>query len=230
MSLLSDLRYAYPVVTVCSNSEADNPFYSNLLPRLFVHTKLTARVLKMFINRQRLALACNSPLKDSLLILDDCFEQPQDLDNRMVRILFKQGRHLRTAVWVVQQYTVDLKPYARSTTSGVILFNCPSARDRRLLFQNYGSCFPDYGSFCACYSAICAQPHTAMVILNHGTEGRGGNIPDNVFWYRPRLINHSSGDVPRLCHPVVWEHARLRTDESRLDALALLSCHSVDNR
>lgn len=227
-SLLADLRYAYPVVAVCSNSETDNPFYSTMLPRLFVHTKLTNKVLKMFINRQRLALGCNSPLKDGLLILDDCFEQPQDLDNQMVRMLFKQGRHLRASVYVVQQYIVDLKPYARSTTSAVFLFHCPSARDRRLLFQNYGACFPDYNTFCACYNAICGEPHTAMVILNQG-NGRG-DFRESVFWYRPRMYNDADAANLRLCHPSLWEHANERTDKSRLDTLALLSCDSVDEK
>ena len=47
-----------------------------------------------------------------------------------------------------------------------------------------------------------------------------------MFWYRPRIIPDGS---LRLCHPAVWEHAASRTDENRLDQLALLSCHSGDN-
>ena len=222
-SLLADLCYNYPVISVFSGSEGDNPFYSAILPRLYVHNRISQKGLKMFVNRQRLAINYASPLTDALLILDDCFETPQMLDNSTIRILFKQGRHLRASVWVVQQYVVDLKPYARSTTSAVFLFHCPSSRDRRLLFENYGSVFPDYQAFCACYNAICSTPHTAMVILlNTGTRG----ILESVFWYRPRLV--PDGTL-RLCHPALWQHATARTDESRHDNLALLSCHSGDN-
>jgi hypothetical protein len=222
-SLLAELCYSYPVINVFSGSEGDNPFYSGMIPKLFIQSRISQKGLKMFVNRQRLAIGHDTPLKDALLILDDCFETPQQLDNSTMRILFKQGRHLRAAVWVVQQYVVDLKPYARSTTSAVFLFHCPSSRDRRLLFENYGSVFPDYAAFCACYNAVCATPHTAMVILlNQG--GRG--VMDSVFYYRPRLV--PDGSV-RLCHPAVWEHAAARTDESRLDTLALLSCNSGDN-
>ena len=82
-------------------------------------------------------------------------QHPQQLDNSTMRILFKHGRHLHASVWVIQQYIIDLKPYARSTTSAVFLFHCPdcgvshngndrvdkstvlSSRDRRLLFENY---------------------------------------------------------------------------------------------
>ena len=222
-SLLADLRYCFPVINVFSGSEGDNPFYSHFIPKLFIQNKISQKGLKMFVNRQRLAIGYNSPLKDALLILDDCFETPQQLDNSTMRILFKQGRHLRASTWVVQQYVVDLKPYARSTTSAVFLFHCPSSRDRRLLYENYGSVFPDYATFSACYNSICASPHTAMVILlNQGNRG----ILESVFWYKPNLIPNGS---MQLCHPSVWEHATLRTDESRIDSLALLSCHSGDN-
>lgn len=43
--------------------------------------KVTRRGLKQFINRQRLAIAHDAPLKEALLILDDCFENTQALDN-----------------------------------------------------------------------------------------------------------------------------------------------------
>jgi hypothetical protein len=46
----------------------------------------------MFVNRQRLAIGYDAPLKDALLILDDCFEKPTILDNSTIRILFKQGQ------------------------------------------------------------------------------------------------------------------------------------------
>lgn len=105
----------------------------------------------------------------------------------------------------------------------MFLFHCPSSRDRRLLYENYGSVFPDYATFCACYNTICSNPHTAMVILlNQGNQ----SILDCVFWYKPRIVPPGS---LRLCHPYVWDYAARRTDDSRMDALALLSCHSGDN-
>lgn len=101
-SLLSDLASNYPVISVFSGSEADNPFYSLCIPKLFIQTRITRKGLKQFINRQRLAISHDSPLKDALLILDDCFESPSSLDNDMMRIIYKQGRHLRASVWCEQ--------------------------------------------------------------------------------------------------------------------------------
>lgn len=39
-----------------------------------------------------LAIGYDAPLKDALLILDDCFETPSMLDNSTIRILFSPGR------------------------------------------------------------------------------------------------------------------------------------------
>ena len=142
MSLLVALRHNFPVINVFSGSEADNPFYSHCIPKLFINARVSKRGLKQFINRQRLAIAHNSPLKDALLILDDCFDHPGALDNDMMRMLYKQGRHLRSSVWCVQQYVVDLKPWARSTTSAIFLFHCPNARDRKQLWGPAGRRVP----------------------------------------------------------------------------------------
>ena len=102
-SLLSDLAGNYPVISVFSGSEADNPFYSLCIPKLFIQTRITRRGLKQFINRQRLAINHDSPLKDALLILDDCFESPSSLDNDMPFPLFS----LQTRETVRCEYCIN---------------------------------------------------------------------------------------------------------------------------
>lgn len=62
-----------------------------------------------------------------------------------------------------------------------------------------------------------------VILLNNGNN----NILDSVFWYRPTIIPEES--AIRLCHPAVWKHASTRTDEAKLDHVALLSCYSADD-
>ena len=85
MSLLTELRSNFPIINVFSGSEADNPFYGHVIPKIFIHSRVSKKGLKQFINRQKLALRHDSPLKDALLVLDDCFDHPQALDNDMMR-------------------------------------------------------------------------------------------------------------------------------------------------
>ena len=90
---------------------------------------------------------------------------------------------------------------------------------------NYGSVFPDYQTFSHFFNFITSEKHTAMVlILNRGNR----TIQESVFYYKPTAME--PGKYPRLCHPVTWKHAEARTDDQKLDGLALLSCCSADDK
>ncbi len=101
----------------------------------------------------------------------------------------------------------------------------PPARGTGARPQNYGSVFPDFNSFSACYDAICAEPHTAMVILlNSGNA----DVHESVFYYKPRCIPEDE-DI-KLCHPAVWEHAGRRTDVCRQNELDLITIATNDDQ
>ena len=60
-----------------------------------------------------------------------------------------------------------------------------------------------------------------VILLNQGNR----NILESVFWYKPSIIPN---EQLRLGHPSLWSHSITRMDETRVDSLALLSCHSGD--
>ena len=73
------------------------------------------------------------------------------------------------------------------------------------------------------YGYVTSTPHTALVILlNRGSIG----LLQSVFYYRPTIPK----ERVVLCHPVVWDYARERTDNNKLEQLALLSCYSADEK
>ena len=49
MSLLMELRLCYPIISVFSGSESDNPFYGACMPKLFIQSRISKRGLKQFI-------------------------------------------------------------------------------------------------------------------------------------------------------------------------------------
>jgi hypothetical protein len=61
-----------------------------------------------------------------------------------------------------------------------------------------------------------------VILLNTGTNV----LTESVFYYKPKMITENL----RLCHPNVWAHARIRTDESKLNELDLLTCYTGDER
>ena len=79
------------------------------------------------------------------------------------------------------------------------------------------------------FSKICSQKYTAMVILlNNGSL----NLLENVFWFRARPEDQqlARNGVLKLGHPICWQHAEERTDEKRQNQMALMSCHSADEK
>ena len=143
MSLLMELRYNYPVISVFSGSETDSPFYSLCIPKLFIHHKISKRGLKQFfhggpcewgpvcvsIDRDSPSLTTVRSRTPSSSSMTDRsgpwgrFRVPHSLrspldsgqrheqadddkqDGREVcpsmRMLYKQGRHLRSSVWCI---------------------------------------------------------------------------------------------------------------------------------
>lgn len=46
MSLLIDLRMNFPIINVFSGSEADNPFYSLVIPKILINARVSKKGLK----------------------------------------------------------------------------------------------------------------------------------------------------------------------------------------
>ena len=219
-SLLYELQSLYTALQVISGSETDNGFYSALVPKLFIHNRVSSRVLKQLVNRQRLLLAHNSDRLNShaILILDDVLDSPKVMNNQAISLLYKQGRHLNASVWLVQQYPMDVKPFIRSTTSAVFLFYNASADMRLKLYNNYASgIFKDFAMFDHVFSSITVDKHTAMVILlNRGAL----EIQKVVFWYK------ASMEIPedfRCCSDSVWDHNHKRIDINKAMDVSLMT-------
>jgi hypothetical protein len=196
-----------------------------------VNNRVSKRGLKQFINRQRLAIAHNSPLKDALLILDDCFDHPTALDNDMMRMLYKQGRHLRSSVWCIQQYVVcglpasapprpGAGPAAVGALHDVRHFPVPlpqrpgpEAAVRKLRVRRLPGlrdlqprpARPGSGPADGVYGFITSVPHTAMVILLN--RGRAAAAPE-----RRRRGGGTSG----ILQSVFWYRPTLITEQVRL--------------
>ena len=98
-------------------------------------------------------------------------------------------------------------PWARTTTSAVVLMWVNSIRERKIIFENYGSAFSSFDEFNKIYEDVAtSQPYTAMVLLLN-REGATKGV-DSVFYYRARDFQ---ADV-RACSKQVWKEAMERVD------------------
>ena len=104
--LVRDLLYFHqdiPIGTVMSGTEAGNGFYSNLVPKIFVHDKYDTNVVNNILIRQKsLAKQILNDIKNSkkptdprtFVILDDCLYDDKWTRDSYMRELFMNGECL----------------------------------------------------------------------------------------------------------------------------------------
>ena len=75
---------------------------------------------------------------NTLIILDDCAasKDVKIKTNELVNLAFS-ARHKRISVWVVTQQMTSIAKAFRENIACLVLFYSPSARDMKIIFENY---------------------------------------------------------------------------------------------
>ena len=104
--LVRDLLYYHqdiPIGTVISGTEAGNGFYSEHVPKLFIHDEYNSVIIENILKRQKTVLKqlkkSQQTGKNALMdprtfcILDDCLFDATWTKDKLMRLLFMNGRH-----------------------------------------------------------------------------------------------------------------------------------------
>lgn len=188
-TLITDLLYhkkhIFPVGLIFSGTEDSNGHYSKMFPKSFVYPKLEMDKLESFIQRQKLAKQhIANPW--SILLLDDCTDDPRIFNNPIFQGLFKNGRHWKTLFILSLQYCLDVKPVIRTNVDGCFILRETNLKNRKSLWENYAGVIPDFSQFCDIMDQI-TDDYTALYINN---TGQSNKLEDCVFWYKPRIHNN----------------------------------------
>jgi hypothetical protein len=186
-SLLASLLYAkkhvFPTAVAFSGSEDTNGFYKKILPSTFVFNEYNEDQIKSVIRRQKIAKGY-LPNPWTILILDDCTDDPRIFNTPLQQSIWKKGRHWAMLYIVCLQYAMDVKPVVRTNVDGVFILREPILRNRKCLWENYASIVPDFELFCNLMDS-CTDDYTALFISNSTVSN---NWQDCVFWYKAPLI------------------------------------------
>jgi hypothetical protein len=92
-----------PIGTVISGTEAGNGFYAAHVPRLFIHEEYNTVLIENILRRQKTVLKqVNKEIEvyrkstidpRAFVILDDCLYDQSWTRDKMMRLLFMNGRH-----------------------------------------------------------------------------------------------------------------------------------------
>jgi hypothetical protein len=178
-----------PVGIIISQSEKDNPFFSDFFPDTFIFYKYESNVMKKLLMRQKLILKKYREKKEqgkkidprTIVVMDDCLASKGDWakDGPILDLLFN-GRHRHITYILTMQFPLGISPELRVNFDYVFLLADDTTSNLKRIYEHYAGMFPDLNTFKQIFKQL-TQDFGAMVISNRGSRY---NIFDKVFFYK----------------------------------------------
>jgi hypothetical protein len=191
--LVRDLLFYHqdiPIGTVISGTEAGNGFYSHHVPKLFIHEEYNTAIIENILKRQRTVLKQMKREMEAykrtnidprtFVILDDCLYDDKWTRDKMMRLLFMNGRHWKIILIITMQYPLGIPPTLRTNIDYVFILREPYITNRRRIYENYAGMFPTFESFCQVMDQ-CTENYECLVINNNVKSNK---LQDQIFWYK----------------------------------------------
>ena len=209
--LVRDLLFHHrmiPIGTAMSGTEEGNGFYSELIPKLFIHNEFSTAVIEKVLQRQKgilkqikketLAHRQSKIDPRTFIILDDCLYDDKWTRDKLMRCLFMNGRHWKIMLIITMQYPLGIPPVLRSNIDYVFILREPVAANRKRIYENYAGMFYTLNAFNQVMDQ-CTQNYECLVINNNT---KSNSLLDQVFWYK------AEGRPPfRLGSKEYWERS-----------------------
>ena len=204
-----------PIGTVISGTEAGNGFYSAHVPKLFIHDEYNTAIIENILKRQKTVIRqVNKEVaaykKSSIdprafVILDDCLYDASWTKDKMMRLLFMNGRHWKIMLVITMQYPLGIPPNLRTNIDYVFILREPYIANRKRIYENYAGMFPTFESFCQVMDQ-CTENYECLVINNNCKSNK---LNEQIFWYKAE----PHGDF-RLGSKEFWELSKgLNSDD-----------------
>ena len=220
--LVRDLLYHHqdiPIGTVISGTEAGNGFYGTLVPKLFIHDEYNTAIIENILKRQKIVVKQIKKEKEAygrsnidpraFVILDDCLYVNGWAREKLMRLLFMNGRHWKIMLIITMQYPLGVPPNLRTNIDYVFILREPYLTNRKRIYENYAGMFPTFESFCQVMDQ-CTENYECLVINNNAKTNR---LDEQIFWYK--ASSHSNF---KLGSKEFWELSKdLNSDDEEED-------------
>jgi hypothetical protein len=205
-----------PIGTVISGTEEGNGFYGKMVPRLFIHNEYNSAIIENILKRQRTVL---KQVKKEIetykrstidprafVILDDCLYDNTWARDKLMRLLFMNGRHWKIMLVITMQYPLGIPPTLRTNIDYVFILRENYIANRKRIYENYAGMFPTFEAFCQVMDQ-CTENYECLVINNNSKSNK---LNDQVFYYK--ADNHNDF---RLGSKEFWELSKGLPDEDQ---------------
>ena len=191
--IVRDLLYYHqdiPIGTVISGTEAGNGFYAKMVPKLFIHDEYNTAIIENVLKRQKMVIkqvkkeneAYGKSTIDAraFAILDDCLYDNSWARDKLMRLLFMNGRHWKIMLIITMQYPLGIPPNLRTNIDYTFILREPYIANRKRIYENYAGMFPTFESFCQVMDQ-CTENYECLVVSNNAKSNK---LEDQIFWYK----------------------------------------------
>lgn len=217
--LVRDLLYyqqEIPIGTVISGTEEGNGFYGKMVPRLFIHNEYNSAIIENVLKRQKTVLKLVKKEMETykkttvdpraFVILDDCLYDNTWSRDKLMRLLFMNGRHWKIMLVITMQYPLGIPPTLRTNIDYVFILRENYIANRKRIYDNYAGMFPTFEAFCQVMDQ-CTENYECLVINNNSKSNK---LNDQVFYYKA----DPHGDF-RLGSKEFWELSKGMSEEDQ---------------
>ena len=161
-----------------------------MVPKLFIHNEYNTAIIENILKRQRVVL---KQVKKELeiykrttidprafTILDDCLYDNTWTRDKLMRLLFMNGRHWKIMLVITMQYPLGIPPTLRTNIDYVFILRENYIANRKRIYENYAGMFPTFEAFCQVMDQ-CTENYECLVINNNSKSNK---LHDQVFWYK----------------------------------------------
>ena len=209
--LVRDIFYNHqkiPKGLIFSGTEAANPFFGDFFPDTFIHSEYNPSLVEtaMASNGKKVRAARQIypdlngllPSNRFCIVLDDMLADANAWKKeKTIQEIFFNGRHFNIFFILTMQYPLGIPPALRSNIDYVFVFNEPSIKNRKKIWEDYCSMIPSFQMFENILDS-CTQNYECLVVK---LSGNTSDLRDQVFWYKAKPhTNFKAG------HPKLWKY------------------------
>jgi hypothetical protein len=166
-------------------------FISNFFNSKFIiHEEYNTAIIENILKRQKMVIKqvkkeINAYGKSSIdarafVILDDCLYDNSWAREKLMRLLFMNGRHWKVMLVITMQYPLGVPPNLRTNIDYTFILREPYLANRRRIYENYAGMFPTFESFCQVMDQ-CTENYECLVVSNNAKSNK---LEDQIFWYK----------------------------------------------
>lgn len=195
-----------PMGTCVSPTDEYNKTFAGKIPEMFIHEDFTPELLEKFVHRQKIITKRKENDNEyrgvdhrAFLIFDDCLYDAKNwVNDKNVRFIFMNGRHVGITFLLTMQYLLGIPPNLRANVDYIFVCKETKTTIKRKLYDYYAGMFPTFEMFNQVLNE-CTKDYGCLVIDNTTTSDK---LEDQVFWYRADLTHLNKF---KLCDEMFWE-------------------------